>query len=368
MVRNERGVALAVAVFALVVIGGLVGGAFFLGMQEQRVGLNTLKHQQAFAAAQEGGQLEVANWVGGSYNAMTVGDSAAFSGKLSNNAGWYRGNVMRLNDMLFIVRTEGFSPDSQTRHYTGLLVRLRPLEVNIEAALKTQGSLKIGGSSYINGHDTPPSGWACGATEPSEPGILINDASQIQTTACSGFSCVDGDPPVAEDPGITEEELTTFGDMTFDDLASMANKVLYGGTWRIEPTVVGGSCATGAPDNWGNPDDPTGPCGSYFPIVYSKGNLNVNGNLGQGVLLVDGNLLVQGGFRFFGPVIVKGTLKTQGTGGHFNGGVIAANVDLDQSTVLGDAVVNFSSCAILKALRATASGALMQERSWVTLY
>jgi Tfp pilus assembly protein PilX len=97
-VHNERGVALAVAVFALVVIGGLVGGAFFLGMQEQRVGWNTLKHQQAFSAAQEGAQLEVANWNTGTYNGLTVGDSAAFAGMLSNNAGWYRGSVMRLND------------------------------------------------------------------------------------------------------------------------------------------------------------------------------------------------------------------------------------------------------------------------------
>lgn len=368
-IRNERGVALAVAVFALVVIGGLVGGAFFLGMQEQRVGWNTMKHQQAFTAAQEGAQMEVATWKVQAYNALTTGDSIVFNGKLANSAGWYRGNVRRLNNSLFLVRTEGFSPDSQTRHHMGLLVRLRPLEIDIQAALKTQGNLQIGGTSHINGHDTPPTGWpSCGPTEPSQPGILINDATKIEASGCSGLSCVEGDPKVQEDPTIDENDMLTFGDVEFDELVGMASKVLNGGLWKIEPSIVGTACATNALDNWGDPDDPLGPCGNYFPIVYSNGNLSINGVRGQGVLIVNGNLSVQGGFRFFGPVIVKGTLKTQGTGGHFNGGVIAANVDLDQSTVLGDAVVNFSSCAIARALQGSASGALVSERSWINLY
>jgi hypothetical protein len=337
-------------------------------MQEQRVGWNTLKHQQAFSAAQEGAQLEVANWNTGTYNGLTVGDSAAFAGMLSNNAGWYRGSVMRLNDNMYIVRTEGFSPDSQTRHHMGLLVRLRPLEIKIEAALRTQGNLKIGGSSFINGHDTPPTGWTCGGTEPSLPGISIADSTQISTSGCSGFTCVDGDPPVDEDPAITDSSLTTFGDLTFDELASMANKFIPGGNRKIQPDVLVGACNTGDLNNWGDPDNPSSPCAAYFPIIFSSGNLTINGDMGQGVLLVDGNLSVQGGFRFYGPVIVKGTLKTTGTGGHFNGGVIAANVQLDQSTVLGDAVVNFSSCAVMKALIASAPGALVRERSWINLY
>ena len=57
---------------------------------------------------------------------------------------------------------------------------------------------------------------------------------------------------------------------------------------------------------------------------------------------MEGDLSVQGGAEFYGPVIVKGSLKTAGTGGHFNGGVLAANVDLEQSSFLGNGVVNFS--------------------------
>ena len=73
-------------------------------------------------------------------------------------------------------------------------------------------------------------------------------------------------------------------------------------------------------------------------------------------------------FEFFGPVIVRGRLKTQGTGGHFTGGVIAANVDLDQNSILGDAVISYSSCAVVRALRNSAPAALFRERSWANLY
>ena len=48
--------------------------------------------------------------------------------------------------------------------------------------------------------------------------------------------------------------------------------------------------------------------------------------------------------------------------------MVAANINLDQNSVLGDAVINYSSCALIKALNSSAPGSLMQERSWVTLY
>ena len=58
-------------------------------------------------------------------------------------------------------------------------------------------------------------------------------------------------------------------------------------------------------------------------------------------------------------MIVKGDLDTQGTGGHFNGGVMAANVNLAQNTVLGNAVITYSSCILAKVLQASAVPSLM---------
>src|SRR2546422_4453714 len=40
VLQNERGMALAIAIVALVIVGALIAGAFFSGTQEQRVAEN----------------------------------------------------------------------------------------------------------------------------------------------------------------------------------------------------------------------------------------------------------------------------------------------------------------------------------------
>jgi hypothetical protein len=365
---SNRGVALPLAIFALVVIGVLVGASFYIGRQEQAVGRNTVRLQQAFGAAEAGMQLQTVNWMSTGSNQLAVGDSTTFAGNLTGS-GWYRGSIRRLNDLLYLVRSEGFSGDSTARQHLGMLLRLRPIELDITAALKTQGATKIGGSSYIDGYDSYPPGWTgCPALMPPLPGIQMPDSSQITTSGCTNYDCVSGSPKIDQDTTITSEALTTFGDADFDDLMAMATKIVPGGTRQIEPSFTSGVCNTADLDNWGSPLQPDGACGNYFPIIGSTGDLNINGVQGQGVLLVDGDLSVQGNFEFYGPVIIRGTLKTQGTGGHFNGGVIAANIELDQNDVLGDAVINYSSCAVIKALQNTAPAAPLRSRSWANLY
>src|SRR5262249_10915520 len=159
---NERGMALGIALFALIILGGLVSSAFYIGVQEQRIGRNTVKLQQAFAAADGGASAIVTSWRTGTYNGMVNGTSLSIpTTQLPNSTGWYRGTVQRLSDLMFLIRTEGFNKDSTARQSVGLIARLSPIEININAALKTQGATKIGGSSFINGNDSSPTGWTC---------------------------------------------------------------------------------------------------------------------------------------------------------------------------------------------------------------
>ena len=62
ILSNERGMALAVAIFALVVVGALVAGAFFAGTQEQRVGENSRRLTQSFGAAETGLNEIIRKW------------------------------------------------------------------------------------------------------------------------------------------------------------------------------------------------------------------------------------------------------------------------------------------------------------------
>ncbi|MDT8341840.1 MAG: hypothetical protein RQ751_10035, partial [Longimicrobiales bacterium] len=186
-----------------------------------------------------------------------------------------------------------------------------------------------------------------------------------------------GSPAVNEDPSLTSTSLLDFGDLTWNELTSLRDITIPGGTTVTgtapDSVQAGGQwfCNTANNTNWGDALNPGGICGNYFPLIYAAGSMSINSNgVGQGILLVEGDLAVQGGFTFFGPVIVRGELKTAGTGGHFNGGVIAANVNLETTTVLGNALVQFSSCAVERAILNNAGLTRAQplaERSWIDL-
>ena len=68
ILRDERGMALAVAIFALVIVGALIAGAFFAGTQEQRVGENQRRVQASFGVAEAGVQERVMSWKPDSMN------------------------------------------------------------------------------------------------------------------------------------------------------------------------------------------------------------------------------------------------------------------------------------------------------------
>ena len=110
------------------------------------------------------------------------------------------------------------------------------------------------------------------------------------------------------------------------------------------------------------------PCFSYFPVIYAPGDVTINGGIGQGILLVGGDLRLTGGVEFYGPVIVQGTVVSAGTGGHILGGLMANNASLDVTALTGNSVVGFSRCAINRALNAVSLARPLTERSWAQLY
>lgn len=379
---QERGFALAGAIFAMVVIAALIAGAFFAARQELGVGRSSQTYQRAFDAAEAGLNQTVAAWQSGTLNVLAVGATAPpMVHTLGGNTGYDTSLVTRLNREMFLIRSTGYDGSGSSRRVIGAIARLQRIAMNVQAGLTTRGNLRIGGSSFIDGVDSTPTGWTgCAPATDTLPGILAQDSSGITTSGCGNLNCVRGDPKVLEDTTVNDSTFFKFGDLDWTELVAMATKVYgtiggpLGGTYgpynNIEPVGTATTCNQGAQSNWGEPGVPpvgavlVAGCRFYFPIIYVNGSLKLTGGRGQGILLVEGNMEVQGGFEFFGPVIVRGTVTTQGTGGHFNGGLLAANVNLDQSAVLGDAVIKYSSCAIERALTFNAPGRLLNQRSW----
>jgi len=379
--NDERGIALAAAVFALVVIGGLVGGALFVGMQEQRIGRNSLTQIEAFGAADAGAQIQLAEWDKDVYNQLNPGDSLVFGGMLTGGAGWYRGSVRRMSDMIYFIRSEGFSRDSTARQQLGGLVRLKPIELNTQGAFTTVGGTRVGGSSIVSGADTRPLGWGtCDALEPPRAGVVIPDTTDVLAVgerpgfrldtlpSDSVLTKVWGNPALMPDTMIDPSNILVFGDMTFDDLVELRSFTIGSGTYGPSPSYTGTECNRSDPDNWGDPLNPTAPCGNHFPIIHATGTVRATNGYGQGILLVDGDLTLAGNFQFFGPVIVRGSIGATGSGNTVSGAVVSSNTGARGNLVLGDSDIRYSSCALVKALAAVAPGAPMRERGWVQLY
>jgi hypothetical protein len=381
VLRDERGMALAVAIFALVVAGALIAGAFFAGTQEQRVGQNSLRVQQSFGVGEAAINEVVRNWNPQIYNALKIypADSFVFAPVLSGGGtGSYTGVIRKLNNKLYMVDVTGRDRASAAgnafgsgaRQRLGWLLRVRLLDVAVNASLTTQGSVKLVGNAYVDGNNWIPDGWTganCDNSDPGVAGIREPDTAVVQQSGPH----VSGYPPVYKDPTVADSTFTQFGDVTYDELAAAATIQLPGGTYKSFPTWSGTTCDRTNPTNWGDGTNPAAVCGSYWPIIHISGDATLNGDQGQGILLVDGDLSIQGSYQFYGLVIIRGTLSTAGGGSteaHFWGGVMAQNATLNLNSLSGHATLNYSKCAVLTALNMTGIVAPERSRGWSQLY
>ena len=377
----RAGFALPVAVFALVIVGVLVTGGFYMARQETRVGVASANASDAFYLAERGIYSTIADWNNQAMSAVGPWNTTTLTGTGTNGA--YSVKVMPMTTRLYFLESTGTVSKggalwSGATRQVGLMVRVSTVNMDPPAALTTQGGkLQVGGSSQINGNDTDPDMWPglCNPGPGNKPGIMIDDTTNISFLG-NNYS-VTGNPRVTQDTTISSASLLNFGDFTWNDLTAMAEKTYEGSTTITDTnpdSVLSGGvyrCKESLQSNWGDPDNPGAVCGSFFPIIWAKQSLSINSSAsGQGILLIEGDLDVQGGYTFYGPVYVRGQFRTAGTGGHFNGGVIAANVDLNTSTVLGNAVVTYSSCAVERAIlnnSALSRAKPLAQRSWVDL-
>ena len=381
--EERRGFALATAVVTIALVGALVAGAFFASTTEFRTGRDAIQQTRAFAAAEYGNSAIRANWDNAWNNTMLRGDTLT----RVYDAGGVAANVRvtRLNDGVFLITSEASSGTgiaSGSRRRVASLLKLAIPNVKMKGALTARGTTKVGGSALMIGRDTLYPGWDCPAPAAGSglPGLAIPTWNNVTLGGtCKQLMCVQGDPKAII--GSEMADTTTYfnyGDYQWSDLTSMASKIMSPGPHTgVGPRYLNGACDITNPLNWGEPNKVTsgtpGPCENYFPIIYAPGDLKINGDRGQGILLVGGALEVQGGFQFYGLIIVRGELRTAGTGGHFNGVVMAANVAVggeltSTNTVSGAATFRYSSCALQSALRGSAMPVAMRDRAWVELY
>ena len=371
---GNRGFAMPAAIFAIVIILVIVVGMFFTTRQDGRISSATENGKLALYTAERGMVDVLDDWSTLGLNSLGPWASQTFVGTLPE--GSWSVEVYRAGTNLFFLESLGTVTQSGAilsgaERRLGMMVRVLTADIEPPAAITTRGPVAIRGNAEVHGEDVDPLAWGGLCTGPltDKPGVINDDTTQVTT---GGQGEITGTPPYVEDPSIDSTTFTQFGDLTWAELTAMANKTLSGGNVnQVAPSLVDGNCNTSDPYNWGDPLNPTAPCGSYFPIIYVAGSARMQaGGVGQGLLLVEGDLDLRGNFAFYGVIIVQGSFETQGTANRIIGGVFAGNASLDNQAFLGTSVVQNSTCAVTRAIQNNAAlnrARPLAERSWVDL-
>jgi hypothetical protein len=390
---RRDGFALPAAIVALVLVGVLVTGGFVAATQEGHISESTRLSGEAFNIAELGlnefiGGVRVVNYgfamapAQPSWEVCRDGSVVLMPATCSNGAaiGTYTVQVRPLgtSDELFMVQSTGkvtrhgqYNEPSRT---LATVVRSRTLDIAMDRAVTVGGPLHTSGNAEINGEDAIPGTFydkeSCTSTG-TQAGVVAKDPDQVTT---KGNSRIKGEPPKRGDESIDSISITQFGDLSYEDLTEMATFTIPNqGVHTTGPKLKDGRCDYSDQSNWGSPLDPNHLCKDFFPIIHVTGSLHMNSKgSGQGILLVDEDLKLNGGYEFYGIVIVMGKLEGGNGGAKIYGGTIVrggANLD-NPSEVQGNPVVNLSSCAIERAVQnndAFAFAKRISSRSWFDL-
>jgi hypothetical protein len=403
LTRDERGIALALVLFALVIMGAVLSGSFMAVRLDKNSSTATTYANDAQGAAEAGLAEAYATWDPTVHSVMPVWDGtpATEIGTPLHALGaagslrLYADSIRRINTQLFLVRAYGARTNAAGNVLSQLGVaqffRIVKPSIGVNAAVTTMDPLKLNGNSFmISGMNDLPEQWGVGECPALDAGNT-DDVVAIRSAGGTGVGGSDldnleGYPVkfVANDPTITDDDFQNYLDYTYTTLGAqpgaklLPNDTPYNGVAPVvDYSTTPSSCDRSQLLNLGEPyrDPPTGgavtQCYGYFPVVHGTGSSTkfAAGNRGQGTLLVDGDMELAGGFEWAGLIIVKGSIKIEGTGNKLTGAVFAQGVDiLSAGAISGDVVIQYSKCAIDKAVGGATLAAPLGQRSFTHLY
>jgi hypothetical protein len=325
----------------------------------------------------------MANWNGYQLGNIGVWDDTTLVDTVPS--GIWSVRIQNSNNFVYFLTatgtvTEGGALWAGASRTIGIATKILFANIDPPAALTTRGQVKVGGTADIIGTNYTPPNWGpycTGATGTGwdTTGVLLDDVTGGNPSVSGGGS-ITGTPAFTEDSTIVDSTFTNFGDMDWSELVTFAQiegkeVTSLGSTINnTAPVVTAGRCDTGVLTNWGD-SVPTNLCGAYFPLIYHGGNVAIQSSgFGQGILLVEGDLQLRGGYTFFGIIIVQGTFSTGSGNNRVIGAVMASNAaDLNQS-FLGTGTIQYSRCGVNRAVLNNASlsrARPLDERSWVDL-
>jgi hypothetical protein len=345
--RNRAGIVLPAVVFVLLIVELLAVAALAIAYGESAVANQMTAAARAELTARDG-LISLLNDTLIRPQPRAPGTSITLPAQANPDGTTHSVSLERLSAGVFLARAEGSYGLAQRRirSRVALLFEIAdPLAIlaQFPGAFGTAGAVNLVGTAVIDGSSS--------AATPS----------QWLAPNCSTWL-----PPSLAGAGVTLAPVTTFdrlGYMALSTVQQLADRQ-EGGVLDLMP-VGGPDCLRTASGNWGAPLDPAHPCADFFPLIYSAGDLTVASGSGQGILVVDGNLQLSAGIRFFGLVLVRGRL-IMAPGAEIDGAVLVQSAALP--SIIDNARILRSDCAIARALQQSPALnhlAPRRGRSWI---
>lgn len=335
---GRPGFILLYSVVLVLVLSILAAGMLGVAARESQIARTHVRLVQARATAESAVRVASAGAQGwqdsvGTGETWTWVPTVAAGGTTERPA---EVTVTRLDNTLYLVRADarwasaGAAEKGGAVTRTAALLRLLDPELALASfpAAVSADSLAEVREGAVSGMD------ACTGSTHSLAGVI---APRVEVRG----GRIDGAPPIdARAP-----PARPLDDPLAPAVVAAIRDIAPTGTGTAEPGSVGGTCV---PDTWNwGAIAPLHPCHEHLPLVGADGDLVLHGGEGRGILVVDGDLELQGPFDFHGLVLSTGRLVV-GDDVQIRGAARARHMVIDGG------VVNLDSCAARAVIAASA--------------
>ena len=238
---------------------------------------------------------------------------------------------------IYLVTSHGTAAQARSTVQTQV-TRVPPVPLPGTVYVKIQTTIQ-GSSTNIIGVDQ------CGTTH--RPGIATNLASTVNgqaTIVQHGNPNITGNPAIAyNSTNINVQNIVN----SYKPTADLS--------YTVQSATHTASTTPGPGDNWGTPTagatlQNASSCSTYKTVYYNTNNTYVRlsgGVQGCGLLLVEGDLELHGGFSWYGPVVVTGSVTYTGGGNKNTTGALISGGDVTADVIGGNAnIVNCSTALV----------------------
>lgn len=341
---GRQGFALVTSVLLMIGLAVLATALAFAGAQQASLTASAHDLVRARQAAEAAAGMALADWSAAARSLEPVGGTALVLPPIALDRGvTMLAHAERVGAESYLLRATGTAMRPMEAPIEQQVLRLvRSLDLDavgrvFDAALMARSVTLLGGAEiHGDGADAP----AHDAAAAELCDLWPRDAAAVRAPADSVAivdAALSGTPRLVPDHAATSI-LEGLGFLGRPDLVAAASPI-RSPVVSPAPRSDGDRCETDTPGVWGAP---AGACAGYAPLLHAADDLVIDGGYGQGILLTDGELLIDGGAHFRGIILALGpvTIRTAVV----DGVIVAPSIRIDGG------YASLDRCAIADAL------------------